>query len=180
MSSKTIELKNADDAKEYLERITRSSSKLFTSVMGFKEGGGPQLLNKLKFAEFGCDPLNPDRPLNVIEQINQTATYLVSFHAARFLFSKHGDELSRGLRVNLGTSAGTDVESIEVGIIGAEVFAAVRPSNNNKLQKDIERMIGHHAKHKYVCYYSPNQCGEDVKEMQAVEGVKVMFININK
>ncbi|MCA8935543.1 MAG: hypothetical protein KDB68_05005 [Planctomycetes bacterium] len=180
MSTKVIELANDDDAQAFIETITKSSSKLFESLTKFRGGGGPQLIDKLKFTEFGCDPLNADRPLNVIEQINQTATYLVSFCAARVLFDLHKDPLAKGLRVNLGTSAGTDIESMELGVLGAEVFAAVRPSNNNKLNKDIDRMKKHHAKHKYVCYYSPNQSDEQFKEMQVVEDVRVLFVNINR
>jgi len=43
--------------------------------------------------------------------------------ALPFLFNRHPEAC--GFRLNLGTSAGTDIESLEQNIVAAETFAAV-------------------------------------------------------
>ena len=95
------------------------------------------VLEALKFKQSGRDPLDPTKPLNMIEQLNQTFTYLVSVRAVEFLFEKHPE--AAPFRVNLGTAAGSDVESVD-GSVAAEVFAAVAPHNNHKLAKDIAKV----------------------------------------
>jgi len=42
----------------------------------------------MKFAEMAWHPID-DRPLNLIEQLNQTWTYLVTLKALPFLFERH-------------------------------------------------------------------------------------------
>jgi hypothetical protein len=116
-----------------------------------------EFLYRIKFEGIGCDPFNIQRPLNFIEQVNQTFTYLASFKAAKMLFSWHSGLPS--LRLNLGTQAGTDIESDYDGGISAEVFAAVTPASNDKLKKDIEKISKSQAKHKYVFFMCPN-CDE--------------------
>jgi len=110
-------------------------------------------LAKLKFEKTGCDPLDVRKSLNLIEQLNQTFTYMASFNGAEFLFSRHED--MRSLRLNLGTSRGFDIESDQAGGIAAEVFSAVTPKNNQKLIKDVKKVTGSQAKHRYVLFTSP-------------------------
>jgi hypothetical protein len=112
-----------------------------------------QFLFRLKFEEVGCDPLNCSRPLNLIEQLNQTFTYLASFSGAEFLFERH-PEVKR-LDLNLGTSGGSDIETTEGEGIAAEVFAAVTPRNNGKLAADINKVSKSSAKYRYVLFMSP-------------------------
>lgn len=79
-----------------------------------------------------------DRQLNLIEQLNQTWTYLVTLGAALyFLFVRHSDV--GGFSLNLGTAAGTDIESVAPNQVVAEAFAVVHPSNNRKLAKDQQK-----------------------------------------
>lgn len=110
-------------------------------------------LAKLKFEKTGCDPLDVRKSLNLIEQLNQTFTYMASFNGAEFLFTRHEDV--RSLKLNLGTSRGFDIESDQAGGIAAEVFSAVTPKNNQKLGKDVKRVSGSQAKHRYVLFTSP-------------------------
>jgi hypothetical protein len=60
--------------------------------------------------------------------------------------------------LNLGPQNGNDIISKD-GTIVAEVFAAVNPSNNNKLNKDIKRLaenkVEKNAKHKFIFFYTP-------------------------
>ena len=87
----------------------------------------------MKFSEAGRHPVE-DRNLNLVEQINQTFTYLVSLAAAADIIRWHPDWAP--LRLNLGTTGGSDLES-DFGSFAAEAFAAVRATNNRKLLKDV-------------------------------------------
>ena len=60
------------------------------------------------------------------------------------------------LILNLGTSKGLDIESPQCDGIGAEVFAAVNPNNNNKLKNDCEKISARSGiTHKYVFFMCP-------------------------
>ena len=112
------------------------------------------LLADMKFSTIGCDPLDSKRRLNLVEQLNQTFTYLASFLAAGYLLKKY--PLAIPLILNLGTSKGLDIESSQCGGIGSEVFAAVNPKNNNKLKKDCEKISSQQGiTHKYVFFMCP-------------------------
>jgi hypothetical protein len=111
------------------------------------------LFSKMKFGGVGFDPLDPKRALNIIEQINQSFTYLASFYALEVLFTEYA-ELAP-FRLNLGTTPGSDIES-ECGELAAEVFAAVAPTSNQKLKKDINKVIGTDAKLQFVFFMCPN------------------------
>jgi hypothetical protein len=88
----------------------------------------------------------------LIEQINQTFTYLASIQATRWLFKRHSD--AAPFRLNLGTTGGTDIESFD-GSVAAETFASVNPRNNSKLLADIDKVGCTAAVHKYVFYICP-------------------------
>jgi hypothetical protein len=114
------------------------------------KGSGIELLRQVKFTQSGYDPLF-EKPLNFIEQTNQTFTYLVSLAAVERLLSLYPD---RSFRVNFGTCAGYDIESEEGDII-CECFAATAPDSNNKLKNDVERLYSNKsAAQKYVIYYA--------------------------
>jgi hypothetical protein len=119
-----------------------------------------RVLEALKFERSGRDPLDPSRPLNLIEQLNQTFTYLGSVRAVQFLFDEHPE--AAPFRLNLGTASGSDVESVD-GSVAAEVFAAVAPGNNRKLAKDVEKVRSTRAEHKYVFFYCPGKFKRDVR-----------------
>jgi hypothetical protein len=106
----------------------------------------------LKFSEAGKDPLDPDRSLNIVEQLNQSFTYLASTAAARWLLEHHPDCVP--LVLNLGTAPGSDIES-RCGRFAAETFAATHPKSNDKLRKDIEKVRTSSAQHRFVFFLSP-------------------------
>lgn len=128
-------------------------------------------LFQLKFQQVGCDPMNPSRQLNLIEQLNQTFTYLASFDGAKFLFARHPKVQS--LTLNLGTSSGSDIETAEDGGIAAEVFAAVTPQSNRKLVGDIEKVSATDAKHRYVFFMSPEHEAGAYRRPYKAQGVVV-------
>ena len=85
----------------------------------------------------------------------QTWTYLVSLKALPFLFERHPE--AGGFRLNLGTEGGTDIESLVPDVVAAEAFAAVYPSNNGKLAKDLKKLARAcpAVPAKYVFFHAP-------------------------
>ena len=86
--------------------------------------------------EIGRHPLE-NRDLNLVEQVNQTFTILVSLAAVEWLFNY--EPTTAPFTLNPGTKSGSDILGQQENL-AAEVFAAVRPSNNRKLNLDIERV----------------------------------------
>jgi hypothetical protein len=153
--TKQIIISNIEEAENHIEdlRISAEASQIKIDEISSHNHSNPiEFLRRIKFEQVGCDPLDDQRPLNFIEQLNQTFTYLASFKAAKILFERHPE--LKALTLNLGTKSGSDIENIEKGI-AAEVFAAVNPSNNGKLQKDIVKVSTTNAKHKYVFFMCP-------------------------
>lgn len=153
--NKKITLQKNEDIDKYIDDLRASAEEAQLKLAEISEHETPlEFLYKIKFEKIGCDPFDPQRPLNLIEQVNQTFTCLASFKAAKMLFSWHSGLTS--LRMNLGTKSGTDIESDYNGGISAEVFAAVSPASNNKLKKDIEKVSKSQARHKYVFFMCPS------------------------
>lgn len=114
-------------------------------------GAGLDALARLKFTPVGCDPLEPDRELNVVEQINQTFIYLAGLTAVRWLMARHPTNAPYTL--NLGSTSESDIASFD-GVVAGEVFAATHPDSNDKLRKDLDKVGLSSAEHKYVFYLS--------------------------
>ncbi|MBK6924002.1 MAG: hypothetical protein IPH14_01705 [Thermomonas sp.] len=129
---------------------------------------------QMKFRPVGCDPLDSDRPLNLIEQINQTFTYIASARAAKVLLELH-PELAP-LTLNLGNIKGTDIESIHDGKLACEVFAAVNTGNNQKLKKDIAKVAKTAANLRYVFFMCPGITAGRQNELERAPGVRVWSV----
>jgi len=126
-----------------------------------------EVLRQIKFApDFGFHPVR-DQRLNLIEQVNQTFTCLVSLAAASEIMRRHPDCLP--LHLNMGTSAGSDIQSDDK-TVAAEVFTAVRRTNNSKLAKDTAKVAGTKAIHKYVFFFCPGEpaCSEHFRGVEIV------------
>lgn len=152
--SKSITIISAAGADAYVQAIEAAAEAGAAAIANeLSSGSGLDLFRKLKFEKLGFDPLQKERSLNVVEQVNQTFTYLASFMAARLLFEWY-PHMAR-LDLNLGTAPGTDLESLDHGGVAAEVFAATSPSSNDKLRKDIRKVAASTAHHKYVFFDCP-------------------------
>lgn len=114
---------------------------------------GLNALWSMKVQRIGFDPLNSEVPLNLIEQLNQTFTYIASARAAKLLLTLHPE--SAPFRLNLGTAAGYDIQSDGSEVVAAEVFSAVSTASNRKLVKDTERIRRSTARFKYVFFMCP-------------------------
>lgn len=110
-----------------------------------------KVLRMMKFEELCHHPTEPRR-LNIIEQVNQTCTYPATAEAARVLTARQPD--AQGLRINLGTAAGFDLESVLPNAVAAEAFAATHPRSNDKLRKEIQRLVEQAptAQHRYLFF----------------------------
>ena len=129
----------------------------------------------LKFEDKGRHPLE-DRPLDFIEQLNQTFTYLVSLAAAEKLMEWFPD--CGGLRLHLGATPGWDIESRRPGLIEAETFAAKAPTKNGKLGKDVERLADSSADHRYVFFFAKSEEGETGRRLDLEEKYRTGTIRI--
>ncbi len=118
----------------------------------------PDALGRLKFEQLGCDPLDLEDPQNLCEQVDQQATYTVAAHALEILMRRHPNlawDLAPGAH-----GSGHDIVSNDE-TVAAEVFAAVRPTNNQKLKRDIAKIRGFSGQHRYVIYRSPNSVARE-------------------
>ncbi len=169
--SKRISITRSD-VEGYRESLIASAEQTQIQIAELAGSEEPMaLLYQLKFQAVGCDPLDQSRQLNLIEQLNQTFTYLASFNATAFLFERHPKVQS--LSLNLGTSSGFDIQTHEGGGIAAEVFAAVTPQNNRKLAKDLEKVSAADAKYRYVLFMSPEHEAGQYRGAPRVTGVTV-------
>ncbi|MFL6263436.1 MAG: hypothetical protein ACJ76Y_27405 [Thermoanaerobaculia bacterium] len=146
---------DSEEQIQHLRARVRDSVDRAATVMRELLEGQPSMvaLASMKFEDLGFHPVE-DRRLNLIEQVNQTFTYLVSLAAAEDILVRHSG--SAPIHLNLGTTAGYDLVSPSQDVV-AEVFAAVRRTNNRKLARDVIRVDRSEARHKYVFFHCPGE-----------------------
>lgn len=173
--NKQVTVRQQSDIETCLARIRVSAELAHARVQELATTKRPSdFLYQLKFQETGCDPLDPGRKLNLIEQLNQTFTYMASFKAAEYLLRSYPP--FSDLTLNLGTTSGWDIESVENGGLVAEVFAAVNPRNNRKLEKDIEKVAKENAQHRYVFFMCPGIEAGPYSGISAPKGITVVSV----
>lgn len=130
----------------------------------------------MKFDTIGFHPLE-DRPLNLVEQINQTWTFAVALAAARLLLNLHPD--AGGLKLAPGAHAylELDIMSEVPGYLGAETFAAVNPRNNGKLAADLTKLALRAERHRYVFFMSPMFPGSQRLPQFERDGIEVWSVD---
>jgi hypothetical protein len=119
-----------------------------------------------------------DRALNVVEQINQTFSYLVALNAAKGLLEANPDAGGFSLAPGAHASQRLDIMSVEPDLVGAEAFAATHPQSNRKLDKDLKRLAGDPSRHRYALFYSPEYTPGRHPRLEKVEGVQVHGVDI--
>ncbi len=169
MKSRVIEtLSDVETLSASIRAAASATQQVLTDV---SEKSPMSALWFLKFQPSGYDPIDSTSRLNVIEQLNQSFTYEATIRSLRVLFKRHPEEAP--FRINLGTAAGSDIESEYGTSVAAEVFAAVRPQNNRKLAKDLRKVAGTTATHKYVFFIAPGYEARRYPELETVPGVEV-------
>jgi hypothetical protein len=165
-----------DDAAQLME-VVRASARRVRDWMASQTGDPLETLRKMKFEPVGFHPVE-DRPLNFVEQVNQTWSFAVAIAATKQLLNLHPDV--GGFRLAPGAHAALDLDimSVEPGQVGAETFAAVTPRNNGKLTADLTKLAGRSETHRYVFFMSP-LFPSNVRQ-QALErhGVEVWSVNV--
>lgn len=149
---KTRTVSSGIELDALVQSVTDSAAKAISQIT-LLGSDGLRAIWSMKFEPVGCDPLDSDSPLNLIEQLNQSFTYIASARATKILIERHPDLAP--FTLNLGTVGGSDIES-KAGVgVAAEVFAAVNTSNNRKLANDIAKVAATSAGHKYVFFMCP-------------------------
>lgn len=131
--------------------------------------GEVNFLERMKFEPLGCDPLDPTDAQNLAEQIDQQAIYEAAADALDYLCTKYPD--CEWMFAPGAHSSGHDIQSND-RLVAAEVFAAVKPDNNRKLAKDIEKVATFAGPHRYVFYRSPGHARSE----RRVSGVVVVSL----
>jgi hypothetical protein len=149
----TYTVEDAEAIQRLRKSILEAADKAARAIRDLAHEPSMSLLAHMKFQELGFHPID-DRRLNLVEQINQTFTYLVSLAAAEYVLAHHSD--ATPIQLNLGTTAGYDLVSPSAGV-AAEVFAAVNRTNNRKLAKDLVKVSGADAPNKYVFFHCPGE-----------------------
>jgi hypothetical protein len=162
-----------------MERVRAAAARTAQALVRLTEAepDGIELLRKMKITEMAYHPLD-DRRLNLVEQINQTWTYLVTLKALPFLFERHPE--AGGFQLNLGAEGGTDIMSLAPNMVAAEAFAAVHPKNNRKLAKDLQKLVQQcpEARFRYVFFAAPGFRHERQVKLESVDGIEVWAIEV--
>jgi phosphatidylserine decarboxylase len=146
----SVTVRTIGELEELRAKLRASADHACRAIAEALRDGNP--LRRLKFERLGCDPLDAGDAQNIAEQIDQQATYEVALDALAWLMARHPDkhwELAPGAH-----GAGHDITSSD-GVVAAEIFAAVSPSNNDKLKKDIAKVSRFSGGARYVFYRSP-------------------------
>lgn len=146
-------IRSLEDIDRHLDKIRKAAAD--TQAWIAAQTGDPlDLLRRMKFETIGFHPIE-GHALNLVEQINQTWSYLVALAAVRQLLALHPDIGGYRLAPGAHASIPLDIMSEVEGIVGAETFAAVDPRNNDKLAMDLAKMAMRQEEFRYVFFMSP-------------------------
>lgn len=175
MNPGVLLIRSPAEADALAERVRASATQLQTWMARFS-GEGIALLRALKFEPVGVHPID-GHPLNAIEQVNQSWTYLATLSAVRVLIDLHPD--AGGFTIAPGAHAAQplDVMSRVEGLVGAETFAAVHPGNNRKLAKDLAKLADRTETCRYVFFASPAFPGTTRQPQLERGGVQVWSVD---
>lgn len=171
---KKRELYSAEEANQIIDLVTQSAARAMEKIAMLSKEQPLRSLWLMKIAQVGCNPLDSDAPLNLIEQLNQSFTYVATAKAVKILLSIH-PELAP-FTLNLGTMGGSDIESAKGGGLAAEVFAAVNTKSNRKLSKDIEKVQKVDAQHKYIFFMCPGYKTGRQPQLETRQDVEVWSV----
>jgi hypothetical protein len=162
-------IKSVPEAEAIRAKLMVSAERTVKWLHDFK-GEPMELLTALRFKTVGHDPLTGE-PLNVVEQLNQTFTILVTLRAIERLIELHPE--ADGFRLALGASSGRDIESVAQNLVAAEVFSATSPPSNQKLKKDIARLKTDTSRHRYVFFAAPDYAPGRQRQLETAPDIQV-------
>jgi len=164
------------DVDRYMDQV-RASARRVRDWVAAQSGDPLDLLQRMKFDPIGYHPIE-DRPLNFIEQVNQTWTFAVALAATRQLLALHPNVGGFRLAPGAHASIPLDIMSEAEGQVGAETFAAVSPRNNGKLAADRAKLALRSEKHRYVFFMSPQFPNAERLPQFERDGVQVWSVAI--
>jgi len=172
-----VVISTVSEIAPFVSRVRSSAAKAVKALMHLtaSEADGLEVLRQIKYYKIGRHPLE-DRPMNLVEQVNQTWTCLVSLKAAEFLLGRHPDV--GGFQLNLGNKGGADILSVSPDRVAAEGFAAVSSDSNKKLKKDLKKLERQHpkAQARYVFFAAPGVKHERQPARELLPGIEVWGI----
>lgn len=171
-----LTIMSRDDLQQYLDEIDAAT---VLAMEEFATAPTPrEALRRMKFEQIGRHPIEKGRRLNLIEQVNQTFTYLVALKATEWLLDRHPE--SGGFRLAPGAVMALpfDIMSVNEGLVDAETFAATHPGSNGKLVKDLAKLGGSTARHRYAFFYAPAFPAGRVEKLERMTGVEVHCVDI--
>ncbi|WP_137917108.1 hypothetical protein [Hydrogenophaga sp. 2FB] len=176
---KTCDIATVEQADEIERMVAESAHQALRALRRCEHAEESlSLLWKLKSGLGGLDPIDPKRPLNFIEQLNQSFTYLASARAAKWLLQHH-PELGP-FSVNLGTMKGRDIYSkADPTKLHGEVFAAANVTNNQKLKRDIAYLKKNGSELQYAFFMAPQHVEGRQPALEArfsSEGVRIVAL----
>lgn len=152
-----ILVRNIADIDRCLAQV-RETAANFRAWIAAQTGDPLDLLRRMKFETVGFHPIQ-GYPLNCIEQINQSWTYVVALAATRHLLELHPEADGYVLAPGAHAAIDLDIMSEVPGLVGAETFAVVDPRNNDKLEQDLKKLAVRTERHRYIFFMSPRYPG---------------------
>jgi len=160
-----------------LMALIRTAAARIQNWIATQSGDPLDTVRRMKFEPIGFHPIE-GHALNLVEQINQTWTFAVALAATRQLLLLHPD--AGGFRLAPGANAclALDIMSEVEGLVGAETFAAVTPSNNGKLATDLCKLAARSEKYRYVFFMSPGYPGNKRQPQFERDGIQVWSVDV--
>lgn len=156
-------IRSKSDLRELRQKVEQAALALQQRMKNIMNASGLKLIQDLNLGEFGYNPCRPGQSMNLVEQINQSATLLVACAAVERLMRKHPSR--QGYVISSPTGPGYDIWAADASVV-AEVFAATSPRSNRKLKNDLEAVrkdkepFRHHPpEHRYVFFVARAQEG---------------------
>ncbi len=168
-------VRSLDDVDRYLAQVRKAAGDA-RAWMAEQTGYSIDMLRRMKFDLIGYHPID-GRSLNLVEQINQTWTYLVALAVAKQLLELHPEANGYRLAPGAHASQALDIMSEADGLVGAETFAAVHPRNNDKLNNDLRKMAARTELNRYIFSCLRNSPGQLVS-LNSSDGVQVWSVNV--
>jgi hypothetical protein len=171
-----IVVRNIGDLDRYLGQVREAAAKIHAWVAA--QFGNPlDLLRRMKFETAGFQPIQ-GHPLNLVEQIDQTWTYVVALAAGRHLLEMRPEAGDYVLAPAAHAAVELDIMSEAPGLIGADTFAAVDPSNSKKLETGLPKLAVRTEQHRYSFLMSPGFPGFKRLRQWERNGIQVWSVDV--
>ena len=158
-----VRICSREDMLTFREKIKKAAAALTQRIKEITSRNPLEVLKQFKLDPLGFDPYQPNQIMNLVEQINQSATLLVACAAVERLLRKHPSR--EGYVISRPTNKGFDLWAVDVSVV-AEVFAATSPGSNRKMTRDLKAVLTNKQpferdppRHRYVFFVSQSRKG---------------------